>query len=125
MIHIGPNEAIKSLADVTFPSASAAPVTYILDSSSTAYQVPKTNIYGNVTIEAADPNNKPKMIELFHQAMEIWLPELPDIQLVQNFHRIPMNTTYWKNWPTAENPYVNGASWHLTYPIVLWNLQPA
>ncbi len=24
--------------------------------------------------------------------MEIWLPELPDIQLVQNFHRIPMNT---------------------------------
>ena len=72
-----------------------------------------------------DPNNKPKMMELFHRAMEIWLPELPDIQLVQNFHRIPMNTTYWKNWPTAENAYVNGASWHLTYPIVLWNLQPA
>jgi peptide/nickel transport system substrate-binding protein len=72
-----------------------------------------------------DPNDKPKMIELFHRAMEIWLPELPDIQLVQNFHRIPMNTTYWKNWPTADNPYVNGASWHLTYPIVLWNLQPA
>jgi hypothetical protein len=44
---------------------------------------------------------------------------------VQNFHRIPMNTTYWKNWPTADNNYVNGASWHLTYPIVLWNLQPA
>ena len=36
-----------------------------------------------------------------------------------------MNTTYWKNWPTAENAYVNGASWHLTYPIVLWNLKPA
>jgi peptide/nickel transport system substrate-binding protein len=72
-----------------------------------------------------DPNNKPKMIELFHRAMEIWLPELPDIQLVQNFHRIPMNTTYWKNWPTDDNDYVNGASWHLTYPIVLWNLKPA
>jgi peptide/nickel transport system substrate-binding protein len=72
-----------------------------------------------------DPNNKPKMMELFHRAMEIWLPELPDIQLVQNIHRIPMNTTYWKNWATADNAYVNGASWHLTYPIVLWNLQPA
>jgi peptide/nickel transport system substrate-binding protein len=72
-----------------------------------------------------DPNNKPKMIELFHRAMEIWLPELPDIQLVQNFHRIPMNTTYWKNWPTDDNDYVNGASWHLTYSIVLWNLKPA
>jgi peptide/nickel transport system substrate-binding protein len=72
-----------------------------------------------------DPANTAKMKDLFHQAMEIWLPDLPDIQLVQNYHRIPWDTTYWKNWPTAENPYVNGASWHLTYPIVLWNLQPA
>ena len=40
-----------------------------------------------------------------------------------------MNTTYWKNWPTAENSaaphYVNGAHWHLTFPMVLWSLQPA
>ncbi|MFI4982841.1 MAG: ABC transporter substrate-binding protein, partial [Nevskiales bacterium] len=66
-----------------------------------------------------------KLKELFHAAMEIWLPELPDIQLVQNHHRIPMNTTYWQNWPTAENAYINGASWHLTFPLVLWNLRPA
>ena len=72
-----------------------------------------------------DPADKPAMLALFHKAMEIWLPDLPDIQLVQNFHRIPMNTTYWKNWPTADNAYVNGAPWHLTFPIVLWNLQPA
>ncbi len=57
--------------------------------------------------------------------MEIWLPDLPDIQLVQNYHRIPINTTYWQNWPTEDNSYVNGASWHLTFPIVLWNLQSA
>jgi peptide/nickel transport system substrate-binding protein len=74
---------------------------------------------------ATDPADQAKMIPLFRKAMEIWLPELPDVQLVQNFHRIPMNTTYWTNWPTAENPYVNGASWHLTFPIVLWNLKPA
>ena len=24
--------------------------------------------------------------------MEIWLPDLPDVQLVQNYHRIPLNT---------------------------------
>jgi peptide/nickel transport system substrate-binding protein len=57
--------------------------------------------------------------------MEIWLPELPDIQLVQNIHRIPWNTTYWKNWPTEPHPYVNGAHWHLTFPMVLWRLQAA
>ena len=72
-----------------------------------------------------DPRDVDKLKANFRKAMEIWLPELPDIQLVQNFHRIPMNTTYWTNWPTAENPYVNGASWHLTHAMVLWNLKPA
>jgi peptide/nickel transport system substrate-binding protein len=71
-----------------------------------------------------DMHDKAKLLELFRRAMEIWIPELPDIPLTYNYHRIPMNTTYWKNWPTAENPYVNGAFWHLTYAIVLWNLQP-
>ena len=71
-----------------------------------------------------DMTNRPKLLELWRKAMEIWIPELPDIPLVHNFHRIPMNTTYWTNWPTAENPYVNGAFWHLTYAMVLWNLQP-
>ena len=71
------------------------------------------------------PDDTAKLIPIFQKAMDIWLPELPDIQLVQNYHRIPMNETYWKNWPTAENAYVNGAHWHLTFPMVLWNLQPA
>jgi peptide/nickel transport system substrate-binding protein len=76
-------------------------------------------------VYVTDPQNVARLKDLFRAAMEIWLPELPDIQLVQNHHRIPMNTTYWKNWPTAENAYINGASWHLTFPLVLWNLQPA
>jgi peptide/nickel transport system substrate-binding protein len=73
----------------------------------------------------ADPNDTRKLGEIWRRAMEIWLPELPDIQLVQNYHRIPWNTTYWKHWPTEQDPYVNGAHWHLTFPMVLWNLQPA
>jgi hypothetical protein len=69
------------------------------------------------------PNDTRKLGEIWRRAMEIWLPELPDIQLVQNYHRIPWNTTYWKHWPTEQDPYVNGAHWHLTFPMVLWNLQ--
>ena len=72
-----------------------------------------------------DPQNVDKLKQLFRAAMEIWLPELPDIQLVQNYHRIPLNTTRWTNWPTEDNSYVNDASWHLTYNIVLWNAKPA
>jgi len=74
---------------------------------------------------AVPPDDSKKLAEIWRRAMEIWLPELPDIQLVQNIHRIPWNTTYWKNWPVAPHPYVNGAHWHLTFPMVLWSLQSA
>src|SRR5262249_9687091 len=50
--------------------------------------------------------------------------KVPAPRFFYNFHRIPMNTTYWTNWPTEQNAYVNGAFWHLTYAMVLWNLQP-
>ena len=86
----------------------------------------KNEAYNKIVddVFVTDMRNKTRLMELFHKAMEIWLPELPDIPLVHNIHRIPMNTTYWQNWPTAETPYVNGAFWHLTYAMVLWNLQP-
>ena len=66
--------------------------------------------------------DEPKCQELFRKAFEIWLRELPEVPLVQWYHRIPMNTTYWDNWPTSENPY-NSALWHETMPITLWFLK--
>ena len=51
--------------------------------------------------------------------MEIWLPELPDIQLTQFYHNIGFNTEHWTGWPSDDNPYVNEASWHLTWQLVL------
>ncbi|MFN8512528.1 MAG: hypothetical protein U0232_07935 [Thermomicrobiales bacterium] len=41
--------------------------------------------------------------------MQIWIPALPDVGLVQWFHRIPTNTTYWTGFPDEKNPYIN--SW--------------
>lgn len=69
------------------------------------------------------PSETAKMQELWLKAMEIWLPELPDIQLMQFYHRLPMNLTYWKNYPTEENPYVNPAFFHSTFGLVLHNLE--
>jgi peptide/nickel transport system substrate-binding protein len=74
---------------------------------------------------AVAPDDTKKLTDIWRRALEIWLPELPDIQLVQNYHRIPWNTTYWKHWPTEEDSYVNGAHWHLTFAMVLWSLQTA
>jgi peptide/nickel transport system substrate-binding protein len=65
----------------------------------------------------------PKMTQLFHDGMAIWYDELPDCPIVQWFHRVPVNTTYWENWPNAENPYMNSALWHLTMAQVLYGLK--
>jgi len=68
--------------------------------------------------------DKAKLKDIFHRAMEIWLPELPDIQLTQFYHNIGFNTEHWTGWPSDDNPYVNEASWHLTWQLVLNKLQP-
>jgi len=70
-------------------------------------------------------DNQEALMDQWRRAMEIWLPELPDIQIQEWYHRIPMNTTYWQGWPTAEDSYVNGAFWHLTFQLILNRLTPA
>ena len=70
------------------------------------------------------PEQKDKIMDQWKRAMQIWLPELPDIPIQKWFHRIPMNTTYWQGWPTRDNPYVNGAFWHLTFQLILNELKP-
>lgn len=72
------------------------------------------------TIDPSDPALK----DLFVDAMTIWLDELPAIPLVQWMHRIPQNETYWTNWPSLDNPYINSAYWHRTWLLVLLNLEP-
>jgi peptide/nickel transport system substrate-binding protein len=65
-----------------------------------------------------------QMADLFRKMASIWLRELPSIPLVQWPHRIPHNQTYWTNWPSQENPYINSAYWSRTWLLVLLNLQP-
>lgn len=67
----------------------------------------------------------PKTMELFLQGTEIWLKNLPDVPLLQFYHRIPMNQTYWTNWPTADNPYINGGFWHRTALLIVLGIKPA
>ena len=63
--------------------------------------------------------------ELFSQAMEIWLQELPVIPLVQRPTPIVMNQTYWTNWPTAENGYTQPAPWGMNFHQVITELEAA
>lgn len=73
---------------------------------------------------APSPDDSAYM-DLYLQALEIYLRDLIDCPIQQWLHRIPMNQTYWTNWPTQDNNYVNGAYWHQTIGLILNNLQPS
>ncbi len=73
---------------------------------------------------AAVAPGDPELVRLYRQAMEIWLAELPSIPILQWYHRIPHNETYWTNWPSEKNPYINSAYWHRVWLLVLLNLEP-
>jgi peptide/nickel transport system substrate-binding protein len=66
-----------------------------------------------------------KLLDQYKRAMAIWLPELPDIPIQNWYHRIPYNTSNWTSWPTKDNPFINGAFWHLTFQLILNNLTPS
>jgi peptide/nickel transport system substrate-binding protein len=51
--------------------------------------------------------------------------ELPFIPLVQAAKLIPMNTTYWTGWPTAENNYNHPAFWWNHTHQIIHNLERA
>ncbi len=53
-----------------------------------------------------------RYLELYKQAMAIWIPELPVAPTVQWYQTCPVNTTYWKGWPNDQNNYTTPAPWH-------------
>lgn len=53
-------------------------------------------------LPVGDPGLKP----LFVRAMDVWFREVPEVPIQQMWHWYPMNTTYWTNWPSLDNPYI-------------------
>jgi peptide/nickel transport system substrate-binding protein len=70
------------------------------------------------------PIADPAVTGLYHKAMEEWLPNLPDIPLNQTVINVPMNTTYWSNWPAGDKPYIHEGFWHRTALLLFLNLKP-
>jgi peptide/nickel transport system substrate-binding protein len=60
-----------------------------------------------------------KLTPLYHDAMAIWLPDLPVVPLVQAPALVPFNSTYWTGWPTAEDPWNMPVSWWATFNLVV------
>ena len=65
-----------------------------------------------------------ELLELFVDAMEIWVAETPDIFLAQLIIRYPCNTTRWTGWPNQDDPYGFPHSWQWELLKTLIRLEP-
>ena len=71
------------------------------------------------------PISDPELSPLWRAAMEIWLPDLPVLPLYQQADIIPQNTTYWTNWPTAQNNYVQPLAYSASTLLIIINVEKA
>jgi peptide/nickel transport system substrate-binding protein len=88
------------------------------------YQNPEYDAIIDQMAAMAPSPDDPAYMDLYLQALEIYLRDAIDVPIQQWLHRIPMNTTNWTNWPTENNNYVNGAFWHQTNGMIFRALQP-
>lgn len=71
------------------------------------------------------PLDDPEIDSLFIKAMDIWMDELPIIPITQAKKLVPFDTSYWTNWPSADNPYIHPPTWWQSTHVMIHNLQPA
>jgi ABC-type transport system substrate-binding protein len=80
--------------------------------------------YDAIVQELATATDDTQVRGLEHQAMEIWLRDLPEVPLLQFYNRTGNNGHYWTNWPsTATDPYMNGIWMHTGFPYTMMQLQ--
>jgi peptide/nickel transport system substrate-binding protein len=71
------------------------------------------------------PIGDPRVMDVYQQALTVWADELPDIPLVQTPTLYLFNQTYWTNWPTADNAYIQPPAHWEQFLKQLINLKPA
>jgi peptide/nickel transport system substrate-binding protein len=70
------------------------------------------------------PLGDPKIDSLFLQAMDIWMKDLPIIPITQAKKLIPLNTTYWQGWPTADDPWNSSWTWWQSTHVLIHAVEP-
>ncbi|HEY7033336.1 MAG TPA: ABC transporter substrate-binding protein [Thermomicrobiales bacterium] len=88
------------------------------EANSYRYQNPKLDEVVNkmFTVPADDTAT---LTKLYHDAMAIWLPDLPVVPLVQAPALVPFSSKYWTGWPSADDPWNMPVSWWATFNLVI------
>jgi peptide/nickel transport system substrate-binding protein len=89
------------------------------------WKSPKSEEFSKITdqVSLLAPGD-PKIEPLFRQALDLWLQELPNFPIQQQFRIVPYNTTYWTNFPTAKNNYIHPPNWWMTTLLIVMNVKP-
>ncbi|MEM9844767.1 MAG: ABC transporter substrate-binding protein, partial [Pseudomonadota bacterium] len=90
------------------------------------WKSPAAEAYSAVVDSMAGlPLGDPSVPGLVADAYQHLAAEMPFIPLVQSFKLLPMNTTYWTGWPTAENNYNHPFFWWNSTHQIIHNLEKA
>jgi len=82
--------------------------------------------YSEIVAKMIDtPPDAPEMNDLFLEAMDVWLSDMPALPIAQATKLVPFDETYWTNWPTSDNPYIQPATWWQSAHVILHNLEHA
>jgi peptide/nickel transport system substrate-binding protein len=58
-------------------------------------------------------------------ALDIALRDIPQIDLLEEYHVVTFNNTYWTGWPSAADPYVAPYTPWEAFNLVIHNLKPS
>lgn len=73
---------------------------------------------------AADTNPDSAYMKDAVAALDIALRDLPQIDLLEEFHVVTFNTTYWTGWPSAADAYAAPYTPWEAFNVVVHNLKP-
>ncbi|MCB1341595.1 MAG: ABC transporter substrate-binding protein [Pseudooceanicola sp.] len=109
-----------------FSNVEAAPVGETADTNMPRWTGPNSDRFTQIVTELGSlPLGDPRVEELTLEAYELWFNDRVSIPVVQAVFLLGFNETYWTNWPTAENNYMQPAYWWHGWVKALAQIQPA
>ncbi len=73
----------------------------------------------------ANPDPNSQYMKDAAAALDIAMRDLPQIDMLEEFHVVTFNDTYWTGWPNAANPYVAPYTPWEAFNVVIHSLKPA
>ncbi len=100
------------------------PIPYV--AASTRYRNPEYDAIIDRML-AIEPSTDPDSdyMKDAQAALEIYLRDLPEINMLEELHVITFNDTYWTGWPSSEDPYAAPYPPFESFKLIVHNLTPA